>query len=76
MRGLRIAAWAVAVSAYVVIVLGAFDVGGARGWIPLALFPFVALAFLAPPTVGLLIALRQPRNEIAWIMLLGPLPIS
>ena len=75
MRGLRIAAWAVAVSAYVVIVLGAFDVGGARGWIPLALFPFVALAFLAPPTVGLLIALRQPRNEIAWIMLLGPLPI-
>ena len=75
MRGLRIAAWAVAVSAYVVIVLGAFDVGGARGWIPLALFPFVALAFLAPPTVGLLIALRQPRNVIAWIMLLGPLPI-
>ncbi len=75
MGALRITAWAVTVTAYVIVALGAFDVGGARGWIPLALFPFVALAFLVPPTVGLLIALRQPRNVIAWIMLVGPLPI-
>jgi signal transduction histidine kinase len=75
MRRLRMAAWAVTVAAYVIVALGALDVGGTRGWIPLALFPFVALAFLTPPTVGLLIALRQPRNVIAWIMLVGPLPI-
>jgi signal transduction histidine kinase len=75
MNGLRIAAWAVAVFGYVVIALGAFDVGGVRGWIPAPLFAFVALAFLTPMTVGLLIARRQPRNPIAWILLLGPLPI-
>ena len=51
--------------------LGLLDVGGTRGWIPLWLLPFVALAFLAPATVGLLIAIRQPRNTIAWILLLG-----
>jgi signal transduction histidine kinase len=75
MRGLRIAAWAVALVVYAIVALGAFDVGGARGWIPAPLFAFVALAFLVPPTVGLLIALRQPRNVIAWILLLGGLPI-
>ena len=75
MRALRITAWAVTVMAYVIVALGAFDVGGTRGWIPVGLFPFVALAFLTPITVGLLIALRQPRNVIAWIMLVGPLPI-
>jgi signal transduction histidine kinase len=75
MSGLRIAAWAVAVFGYVVMALGAFDVGGVRGWIPAPLFAFVALAFLTPMSVGLLIARRQPRNPIAWILLLGPLPI-
>jgi signal transduction histidine kinase len=75
MRGLRIAAWVIALVVYAIIALGAFDVGGARGWIPAPLFVFVALAFLVPPTVGLLIALRQPRNVIAWILLLGGLPI-
>lgn len=75
MSALRIAAWAVVVYGYVVITLGAFDVGGVRGWIPAPLFAFVALAFLTPMTVGLLIALRQPRNSVAWILLLGPLPL-
>lgn len=34
------------------------------------IFSFIALA---PASVGLLIALRQPRNAIAWIMLVGAL---
>ena len=33
-------------------------------------------AFLAPAVVGLLIANRQPRNRIAWILLLGPLALT
>jgi signal transduction histidine kinase len=56
--------------------LGVLDVGGVRGWVPLWLMPFVAVAFLAPATVGLLIANRQPRNRVAWIMLLGGLTVT
>ena len=33
----------------------------------------VIVAFLAPTTVGLVIAIHQPRNRIAWILLLGAL---
>ena len=53
----------------VVIVLGAEPhlPSGAEQWMA----PFVALAALAPTYVGLLIALRQPRNPIAWILLVG-----
>ncbi len=43
-------------------------------WIPLAIYPFLALAILSPAVVGLLIALQLPRNRIAWILLLGALP--
>ena len=76
MSGLRITAWVVAVATYLFFALFVFDVGGTRGWIPLPLVPFVALAFLAPATMGLLIASRQPRNRIAWIMLLGALVLT
>jgi signal transduction histidine kinase len=76
MSGLRIAAWAVAVASYVFVLLGALDVGGSRGWIPLWFLPFVAAAFLAPATVGLLIANRQPGNRVAWIMLLGAFSLT
>ena len=38
------------------------------------LLPFVALATLTPSVIGVLIALRQPRNVIAWILLVGSLP--
>jgi signal transduction histidine kinase len=76
MSGLRIAAWVVAVASYLCLSIAALDVGGARGWVPLGLVPFIALAFLAPATVGLLIAIRQPRNRIAWIMLLGSLALT
>jgi signal transduction histidine kinase len=36
-----------------------------------AILPFVALALLVPSVVGALIANRQPRNPVAWLMLLG-----
>lgn len=75
MRAIRTAAWAIAIIQYATVALGAFDVGGARGWIPLPVFPFLAVSFLTPVTVGLLIVRRQPRNAIAWILLAGPLPI-
>ena len=49
-------------------------VPSAQNWIPLAIYPFLALAILSPAVVGLLIALKLPRNRIAWILLLGVLP--
>jgi signal transduction histidine kinase len=76
MRGLRIAAWVVAGTSYLSLLVAALDVSGSRGWVPLALVPFIAAAFLAPATVGLLIVTRQPRNRLAWIMLLGSLALT
>jgi len=68
---LRIAAWAVAMVTPACLVLLPFaDTGD--DWIPLWFLPFLYAALLAPVIVGLLIANRQPRNVIAWIMLLGP----
>ena len=29
-----------------------------------------------PASVGLFVALRQPGNRIAWILLLGPLSVA
>ena len=76
MRGLRIAAWVVASANVVFLGMGLADMDGTLGWLPWALIPFVALAFLVPPAVGLLIANRQPRNVIAWILLVGPLAMT
>ena len=45
-------------------------------WIPAWNAPFFVLAVLTPASVGLLIALRRPRNVIAWILLLGALVIA
>jgi len=73
MRGLRIAAWAVAMATCLFITLGAFGVADAFTDIPGAYVPLVIVAFLAPTTVGLVIAIHQPRNRIAWILLLGAL---
>ena len=77
MSRLRIAAWVVA--ALPVLFL-ALEVGraaqGVTDWMPLWFKPFLVVAFLAPTVVGLLIANRQPRNVIAWILLLGPLPLT
>lgn len=35
------------------------------------LLPLLTLATLTPALIGLLVVLRQPRNVIAWILLLG-----
>ena len=71
MRGLRIAAWCVATASFVSLGLGLAGIRGVLDWLPLALAPFLAVAWLAPAVVGALIANRQPRNRIAWILLLG-----
>jgi signal transduction histidine kinase len=76
MRGLRFAAVGVAVATVAFMCLGLFGVGGAIFWGPSALTPLIAVAFLAPATVGLLIAIRQPRNPIAWILLLGAFALT
>ena len=73
MRGLRITAWAVAIATYLFIFLGALGVAEAFSEVPVALVPLIVVAFLMPATVGLLIAIHQPRNRIAWILLLGAL---
>jgi len=82
MARLRIAAWAVALTTVALTALplaaawlgvGSFagDIESAPHW----LLPLVALALLAPTAVGLAIALRQPRNAVAWVMLLGALAL-
>ena len=76
MRGLRIAAWAVAAATFVFMGLGVAGVGESMSWLPLGLKFFVAVAFLAPATVGVLIANRQPRNRVAWVLLLGTLVLT
>jgi hypothetical protein len=40
------------------------------------LTPFLAVACLAPALVGLSIAIRQPRNVIAWLLLVGAFTAS
>jgi len=76
MGGLRIAAWVVATANAVFLAMGLADMDRTLGSLPWALVPFVALSLLTPSVVGLLIANRQPRNRIAWILLLGPLAMT
>lgn len=71
MLGLRVTACAIAL-----LSVAATAAGIAAGWktgenVPLWILPFVAVAFLGPLCVGLLIAVRQPRNAVAWAMLVG-----
>ncbi len=78
MRGLRLLAILVAVLAGVsdvLVVLGILDVihNAEANGAPRGIAPFVAIAIVAPTIVGLLIALRRPRNPIAWILLVGGL---
>lgn len=76
MRGLRIAAWGVATASLLCLALGLVGVDEAMAWMPLGLKAFLAIAFASPVVVGLLIANRQPRNRIAWILLLGNVPLA
>ena len=74
--GLRILACGLALATMVTLTVGLLHVLEAipskqEDWIPLHIYPFLALAFLAPMVVGLLIAMHMPRNTIAWILLLG-----
>ncbi len=76
MGGLRIAAWSIAVATVASLTVGLLQVlellpSEQANWIPLRIYPFLALGLLAPVVVGLLIANRTPRNPIAWILLLG-----
>jgi signal transduction histidine kinase len=76
MSGLRIAAWVVATASVVFLGVGLVGVGGVMDWLPIGLAPFVAVAWLAPAAVGVVIANRQPRNRIAWILLLGSFALT
>ena len=78
MRTLRILACGVALATLTALTIGLLQVlevvpSDQEDWIPLAIYPFLALAILSPAVVGLLIALQLPRNRIAWILLLGAL---
>jgi signal transduction histidine kinase len=80
MRALRLAAAGVALATTVFAVLVVLQMVGVLpavrlDSIPLWYAPFIALAVLAPMTLGLLIALRRPRNAIAWILLVGALVV-
>ena len=79
MRGLRIAASLVALATAACVALFPFEAANLlarpHDW-PVAMFPFIAIAALAPATVGLLIALRRPRNWIAWILLVSALTMA
>ncbi|HUG64794.1 MAG TPA: histidine kinase [Gaiellaceae bacterium] len=76
MSPLRIAAFGLAGAIVLFALLDAVRRSDGEEWIPLWLYPLVLAALLAPTTVGLLIVNRQPRNVIAWILLLGPLSLA
>lgn len=76
MNGLRIAAWFVAVATAAALTTGFLQVltvlpSEQKEWIPLPIYPVLALALFAPAVVGLRIANEMPRNRIAWILLIG-----
>jgi signal transduction histidine kinase len=78
MRGLRILACGVALATLLLLTVGLLQVlevlsSDQENWIPLSVYPFLALAILSPAVVGLLIALQLPRNRVAWVLLLGAL---
>jgi signal transduction histidine kinase len=77
MSRLRIAAWAVGTTTIVFLALGVAGVGSVLGWFPhwWLRLPICAV-FSTPVLVGLLIANRQPRNRIAWILILGPFGLT
>ena len=72
MRMLRTSAWLVALSTWAIFAGVMLGLQPHRtddsGWAYAA-----ASVALAPATVGLLIAIRQPRNATAWILLVGSL---
>ena len=80
MQGLRLAAVGIASATVVLLAVGILQVLGlvdsiTADEVPLWLVPFIVAALLVPTGVGLAIAIRQPRNVIAWILLVGALAI-
>ena len=79
MRVLRIAAFLLAAATAALVALFPFEAANVlprpHDW-PAAMYPFIAIAGLSPATVGLLIALRRPRNRIAWILLVSALTMA
>jgi len=80
MQGLRLAAVGIAAATCVLLVVGVLQLLGlvdsiTADEIPLWIVPFILAALLVPTAVGLAIALRQPRNVIAWILLVGAFAI-
>jgi len=76
MSALRIAAWAIALATAAALTTGLLQVleilpSEQKEWIPLPIYPFLALALMAPAVVGLRIANEMPRNRIAWILVIG-----
>ena len=76
MSRLRIAAWGAACVLPACFAMELLPSVNTLDWLPLWLLPPFVVAFMAPVLVGLLIANRQPRNVIAWIMLLGPIGVA
>ena len=74
--GLRIAAWVVATATFVFMGIAVAGVNGVGAGLSPPLEALAVVSFLAPAVVGLLIANRQPRNRIAWILLLGAFVLS
>ena len=65
-----------ALSAAAAITAVVLDLASADGSLTApAVVPFLGAIF-APTSVGLFVALRQPENRIAWILLLGPLSVA
>jgi signal transduction histidine kinase len=76
MRALQLGGSLIAAAAAGLVALLPFEAAGLLDqpvdWSE-ALYPFLAVAVLAPASVGLLIALRRPANRIAWVLLLSAL---
>jgi hypothetical protein len=72
MRPLAIALWAFSVTLVVASVVLAVARAGRAGW-PAAVNGQLAFMALVYPTVGVIIAVRRPRNSIGWLFLaIGP----
>ena len=71
MRALRLAACAIAAATVVSGALGLVAAGGVFEPLPAWFTALIVVSFLSPCLVGLAIAFRQPRNRVAWILLLG-----
>ena len=71
-----IAAAALAAAIAAVVLNGVAASRGARHSLPVGAWAPFLLAILAPACVGLFVALRQPGNRVAWILLAGPLSVA